>query len=95
MFFLAAPASVLIGLLLAYAAVHRIPHRLPPASVVLPTGVAGALLGTLITYGALAPGRVAYVLLGAAALSAAAVSLLLRPQHTGARRRPAARPPAA
>ncbi|MEU3556813.1 hypothetical protein [Streptomyces fragilis] len=94
MFFLAAPASVLIGLLLAYAAVHRLPHRLPPAGMVLPTGVAGALLGTLVTHAAIAPSRVAPLLLGAAALSAAALSLLLRPQHTGPRRSPA-RPPAA
>jgi hypothetical protein len=81
MFFLAAPASVLLGLLLAYAAVHRLPHRLPRAGMVLPTGAAGALLGALITHGALDPAQPAPLLLGAAALSAASLSLLLRPRR--------------
>jgi hypothetical protein len=49
--------------------------------MVLPTGAAGALLGALITHGALAPAQPAPLLLGAAALSAASLSLLLRPRR--------------
>ncbi|MET8574547.1 hypothetical protein [Streptomyces sp. NPDC005012] len=94
MFYLSASASVLLGLLLATAAVHRLPHRLPRAGVVLPTGAVGALAGALITQAALAPAEAAPLLLGAAALSAASVSLLLRTGRTP-RRGAAAGNPAA
>ncbi|MFC9063143.1 hypothetical protein ACFTXB_34725, partial [Streptomyces sp. NPDC057074] len=60
-------------------AVHRLPHRLPDRILVLPTGIAGALFGAFVTHTALGAGGLLLVLLGSAALSAASLSLLLRP----------------
>ncbi|WP_151479058.1 hypothetical protein [Streptomyces albicerus] len=77
--FLEALGSAILGLALAWAAVHRLPHRLPVRSLVLPTGIAGALFGAFLTHSALGAGNLLLVLLGAAAVSAASVSLLLRP----------------
>ncbi|MEU6147085.1 hypothetical protein ABZ848_42890 [Streptomyces sp. NPDC047081] len=71
--------SALLGLVLAWAAKRRFSHRLPARSLVLATGVAGALFGAFITHSALDPGYVVFILLGAAAVSAASLSLLLRP----------------
>ncbi|MGW7257082.1 hypothetical protein [Streptomyces sp. NPDC054834] len=76
---LEALGSALLGLALAWAAVHRLAHRLPARALVLGTGVAGALFGDFVTHSALGPGTVLPSLLGAAAVSAASLSLLLRP----------------
>ncbi|WP_367326152.1 hypothetical protein [Streptomyces sp. HUAS ZL42] len=77
--------SALLGLLLAWTAVHRLSHRLPARSLVLTTGVAGALIGAFVTHSALGPGNFLLILVGAAIVSAASLSLLLRP--TGRLRR--------
>jgi hypothetical protein len=71
--------SALLGLVLAWAAVHRLSHRLPVRSLVLATGVAGALFGAFVTESAFDPGNLVFTLVGAAVVSAASLSLLLRP----------------
>ncbi|MGW2640293.1 hypothetical protein [Streptomyces sp. NPDC001348] len=82
---LEALGSALIGLGLAWAAAHRLAHRLPARALVFGTGVAGALFGDFVTHSALGTGAVLPSLLGAAVVSAASLSLLLRP--TGRLRR--------
>ncbi|GAA5703118.1 hypothetical protein AQJ43_01505 [Streptomyces avermitilis] len=84
--FLEALGSAIIGLALAWAAVYRMPHRLPARSMVLSTGVAGALFGAFLTHSALGPGHVLVSLIGAAVVSAASLSLLLRPAERFRRR---------
>ncbi|MCG8964259.1 MULTISPECIES: hypothetical protein [Streptomyces] len=76
---LEALSASILGLALAWAAAHRLPHRLPDRVLVLPTGVAGALFGAFVTHTALGAGGLLLVLIGAAAVSAASLSLLLRP----------------
>ncbi|MFE6338746.1 hypothetical protein ACFVP3_20240 [Streptomyces sp. NPDC057806] len=76
---LEALSSAILGLALAWAAAHRLPHRLPARSLVLPTGVAGALFGAFVTHTALDLGNLLLILAGAAAVSTASLSLLLRP----------------
>jgi hypothetical protein len=79
-----ASVSALLGLLTAWAAVRAFPGRLPRPSLVVPTGVTGALTGDLITRAVLGAGHPAAVLLIALGVCAALLSLLL-----GERRRPA------
>jgi hypothetical protein len=76
---LEALSSAILGLALAWAAAHRLPHRLPARSLVLPTGVAGALFGAFITHTALDFGNLFVILLGSAVVSVASHSLLVRP----------------
>ncbi|MGC9544666.1 hypothetical protein [Streptomyces sp. UG1] len=76
---LEAISSAILGLALAWAAAHRLPHRLPARSLVLPTGVAGALFGAFITHTALDFGNLVVILIGSAVVSAASLSLLVRP----------------
>ncbi|MBC2900651.1 hypothetical protein [Streptomyces cupreus] len=76
---LEALSSAILGLALSWAAAHRLPHRLPARKLVLPTGMAGALFGAFVTHTALDPGNLFLILLGAATVSAASLSLLLRP----------------
>ncbi|MCT9081502.1 hypothetical protein [Streptomyces fulvoviolaceus] len=71
--------SALLGLVLAGAAVHRLSHRLPVRSLVLATGVAGALFGAFVTHSALGSGNILLNLIGATIVSVASLSLLLRP----------------
>jgi hypothetical protein len=71
--------SALLGLVLAGTAIHRLSDRLPTRSLVLATGVAGALFGAFVTHSALDPGNFLLILLGAAIVSAASLSLLVRP----------------
>ncbi|MGW3652416.1 hypothetical protein [Streptomyces sp. NPDC000878] len=78
--FLEALGSAILGLALAWAAAYRLPDRLPARPLVLSTGVAGALFGAFITHSALSAGHFLLILLGATAVSAASVSLLLRPK---------------
>jgi hypothetical protein len=85
---LEALSSAILGLALAWAAAHRLPHRLPARALVLSTGVAGALFGAFVTHSALDAGRLPVILLGAAVVSVASLSLLLRPSG-GLRRRSA------
>ncbi|MER5755591.1 hypothetical protein [Streptomyces sp. NPDC002088] len=76
---LEALGSAVLGVLLAWAANHRFSHRLPNRALVFATGVAGALFGDFVTHSALGPGSVLPSLLGAAVISTASLSLLLRP----------------
>ncbi|MCH0564084.1 MULTISPECIES: hypothetical protein [unclassified Streptomyces] len=76
---LEALGSVVIGLALAWAALHRLAHRLPTRLLVFATGVAGALFGDFVTHSALDPGSLVASLVGATIVSAASLSLLLRP----------------
>ncbi|MET9772842.1 hypothetical protein ABZ023_01085 [Streptomyces sp. NPDC006367] len=77
--FLEALSAAILGLALAWAAAHRLAHRLPARVLVLPTGAAGALFGAFVTHSALGAGGLLPDLLGAVAVSAASLSLLLRP----------------
>ncbi|MCW8097626.1 MULTISPECIES: hypothetical protein [Streptomyces] len=77
--FLEALGSAILGLALAWAAAHRLPHRLPVRRLVLPTGAAGGLFGAFLTHTALGAVGFLPVMLGAAAVAAASISLLLRP----------------
>ncbi|MET7684101.1 hypothetical protein [Streptomyces sp. NPDC005423] len=76
---LEAIGSAVLGLLLAWAATHRFAHRLPARTWVFSTGAAGALFGDFVTHSALGPGTALPSLLGAAVVSTASLSLLLRP----------------
>ncbi|WP_416982417.1 hypothetical protein [Streptomyces sp. T028] len=76
---LEALGSAVLGLALAWVALQRLSHRLPVRALVLATGIAGALFGDFVTHSALGPGTLLPSLIGAAVVSAASVSLLLRP----------------
>jgi hypothetical protein len=76
---LEALGSAVFGLILAWAAAHRLGHRLPNRPLVYATGVAGALFGDFVTHSALGPGTAVLSVLGAAVISVASLSLLLRP----------------
>lgn len=84
--FLEALGSAILGLALAWAALHLLPHRLPSRTLVLPTGVAGALFGAFVTHTALGVGHLLVILAGALTVSVAALSLLLRPAERFRRR---------
>ncbi|MEU6388703.1 hypothetical protein [Streptomyces sp. NPDC046939] len=84
---LEALGSALLGLALAWAVGLRMPHRLPSRALVLATGVIGALFGAFITHNALgAAGHALTTLVGALVLSAALLSLLIRPTRGRAHR---------
>ncbi|MER5598544.1 hypothetical protein [Streptomyces sp. NPDC002265] len=76
---LEALASAMLGVALAWAADRRFSHRLPNRAFVFATGLAGALFGDFITHSAVGPDSLLPSLLGAAVVSAASLSLLLRP----------------
>ncbi|MFI9647249.1 hypothetical protein ACIHAA_13265 [Streptomyces sp. NPDC052040] len=71
--------SAVLGLALAWVAAHRLPHRFPDRTLVLATGVAGALFGAFVTHSALGAVSLLVILMGALVVSAASLSLLLRP----------------
>ncbi|MEV5318451.1 hypothetical protein AB0K92_12485 [Streptomyces sp. NPDC052687] len=72
-------SSAILGLVLAWAYVHRLPHRLPARPLVLSTGAAGGLFGAFLARGALDTGGFLLTLIGAAVVAVASLSLLLRP----------------
>ncbi|WP_328768816.1 hypothetical protein [Streptomyces sp. NBC_00286] len=76
--FLEALGSVILGLAVAWLAMHRLSHRLPAGRLVLSTGAAGGLFGAFLTNSALS-GTLLLTLIGAATVATASVSLLLRP----------------
>jgi len=84
--FLEALGSAMLGLALAWAAAYRLPHRLPARNLVLSTGVAGGLFGAFLTHTALGSAHFLVIMLGAAAVAAALLSLLLRPAERFRRR---------
>jgi hypothetical protein len=84
--FLEALGSALLGAALAWAAAHRFAGRLPVRGAVLLTGALGAVFGALVTHGALGPGHFLATLVGAVAIAAVLLSLLLRPAARRLRR---------
>ncbi|MFC8506174.1 hypothetical protein ACFU3J_31880 [Streptomyces sp. NPDC057411] len=88
--FLEALGSALLGFALAWAALHRLPDRLPARGAVLVTGALGAVFGALVTHGALGPGHFLATLIGAVAVAAVLLSLLIRPASRRLRRSAAA-----
>ncbi|MFG2502490.1 hypothetical protein ACGFSB_30295 [Streptomyces sp. NPDC048441] len=86
---LEALGSALLGLALAWATAHRLPHRLPARNLVLSTGSAGAVIGSFVTHMALGAGHAPATIAGAVAVSAALLSLLIRPDRGRMRRRSA------
>ncbi|MGX1132963.1 hypothetical protein RKD49_005153 [Streptomyces glaucescens] len=72
-------SSALLGLVLAWVYAVRLPHRLPARPLVLSTGVAGGLFGAFLTRTAVDTAGFLLMLLGAAVVSVASLSLLLRP----------------
>ncbi|MYW67374.1 hypothetical protein GTY65_25385 [Streptomyces sp. SID8379] len=82
---LEALGSALLGLALAWAASHRLPHRLPSRTLVLPTGIAGALFGAFVTHTSLGSGHELATLGGSVVMAVALLSLLLRPTRGRAR----------
>ncbi|MFJ2934710.1 hypothetical protein ACIO8G_18305 [Streptomyces sp. NPDC087219] len=88
--FLEALGSALLGFALAWAAVHRLPDRLPVRVIVLATGALGGVFGALVTHGALGPGHFLATLIGAVAVAAVLLSLLIRPASRRRLRRSAA-----
>lgn len=78
--------SVLLGLTLAWAAARQLPDRLPARRVVFTTGPLGALFGAYVTHAALGPGHLLATLVGAAAIGAVLLSLLIRPSARRLRR---------
>ncbi|MFR9798459.1 hypothetical protein ACL02U_21555 [Streptomyces sp. MS06] len=76
---LEALGSAVLGFALAWTALRRLAGRLPARTLVLATGVAGALLGDFVTHSALGSGRLVLSLVGAAVIGTASLSLLLRP----------------
>ncbi|MFD7920213.1 hypothetical protein ACFV3R_13435 [Streptomyces sp. NPDC059740] len=78
---LEALASLGLGLLIALASTRWWAVRLPLRRLNLWTGPGAALLGAFVARSVLGPGHPAVVLLAAVAMAAAALSLLVRPQH--------------
>ncbi|MGW2557805.1 hypothetical protein ACWCXB_00890 [Streptomyces sp. NPDC001514] len=87
---LEALGSVLLGIVLSWAAVRRLPDRLPTPRVVYVTGTLGALFGAYLTHSALGPGYLLGTLLGALFVSGVTLSLLIRPTARRLRRSAAA-----
>ncbi|MEU4495107.1 hypothetical protein OG729_13755 [Streptomyces sp. NBC_00210] len=83
---LEALGSVLLGLALAWAAARHLPDRMPSRRVVFTTGPVGALFGAYVTHAALGPGHILAVLVGAVAIGAVVLSLLIRPSAHRLRR---------
>ncbi|MEV6651332.1 hypothetical protein [Streptomyces sp. NPDC051219] len=71
--------SALLGFALSWAAVRRLPDRLPASRLVLVTGPLGALFGAYLTHFALGSGHIAATLGGAVLVAAVVLSLLIRP----------------
>jgi hypothetical protein len=78
--------SVLLGLALSWAAARHLPDRLPSRRVVFTTGPVGALFGAYVTHAALGPGHILATLVGAVAIGAVLLSLLIRPSGSRLRR---------
>ncbi|MFD3519768.1 hypothetical protein [Streptomyces sp. NPDC058653] len=83
---LEALGAVLLGLGASWAALQRLPHRLPSRRLVLAAGALGSLFGAMLTHAALGPGHVVATLVGAVAVGAVLLSLLIRPASTVLRR---------
>lgn len=76
---LEALGAILLGLGASWGALQLLPHRLPSRRLVLAAGPLGALFGAVLTHAALGPGHTVATLIGAVAVGAVLLSLLLRP----------------
>ncbi|MFH9421520.1 hypothetical protein [Streptomyces sp. NPDC017529] len=76
---LEALGSLIVGLAIALAATRRLPDRFPARPLTLATGPVAALLGAFLAHSIMGPGHPVQILLAAAGLSAAMLSLLVRP----------------
>lgn len=90
MVILEALGSALLGIALSWAAVRRLPDRLPAPRVVYGTGTLGALFGAYLTHTALGSGHLLGTLLGALFVGGVTLSLLIRPEARRLRRSAAA-----
>ncbi|WP_309053091.1 hypothetical protein [Streptomyces sp.] len=84
--FLEALGSALLGFALAWVFAHRLADRLPARGIVLTAGPLGGVFGALVTHGALGPGHFLATLVGAVAVAAVLLSLLVRPSSRRLRR---------
>ncbi|MBB5936789.1 hypothetical protein [Streptomyces zagrosensis] len=75
---LEALGSVLIGLVVAFAALRWLPRRLPAAQLVLSTGPGAALFGALLGHSVLGAGHSTATLAAALIMAVALLSLLVR-----------------
>ncbi|MTE20880.1 hypothetical protein F0L17_17505 [Streptomyces sp. TRM43335] len=71
--------SALLGLVVAVVAAHRFPDRFRDRALVLATGPAAAFVGGMVTRVVLGPGHPLPTLAVAVPVSAALLSLLVRP----------------
>ncbi|MEE4421776.1 hypothetical protein [Streptomyces bugieae] len=78
--------AVAIGLAIAVFAMRRLPDHFPARGLTLATGPVAALLGALLTRSILGPGHPVQVMLAAVAVSAALLSVLVRPPRSRLRR---------
>ncbi|MFD8547522.1 hypothetical protein [Streptomyces sp. NPDC059649] len=78
--------AVAIGLAIAVVAMRRLPDRFPARGLTLATGPVAALLGALLTRSILGAGHPVQVMLAAVAVSAALLSVLVRPPRNRLRR---------
>ncbi|WP_330173737.1 hypothetical protein OG875_09275 [Streptomyces sp. NBC_01498] len=76
---LEALGAVLLGLGASWAALQRLPHRLPARRPVFAAGSLGSLFGALLTHAVLGPGHLVATLVGAVVVGTVLLSLLLRP----------------
>lgn len=72
--------SVVLGLALAWVALHSLPDRLPSRRAVLTTGALGALFGAFLMHSVLGPGHLVATLIGAVLIGGVTLSLLVRPR---------------
>ena len=75
--------AVIVGFIIALSAMRWLSDRFPARTLTLATGPAAALFGALLTRSILGPGYPAQVLVAAIAMSAALLSVLLRPGRRG------------
>ncbi|WP_299528464.1 hypothetical protein [uncultured Streptomyces sp.] len=72
--------SVVLGLALAWAALHTLPGRLPSGRTVYAAGALGTLFGVYLTRSTLGSGHLPVTLVCAVLVGAITLSLLIRPR---------------
>ncbi|MEU7181863.1 hypothetical protein ACWIG3_25175 [Streptomyces celluloflavus] len=78
--------AVIVGFVIALAAVHWLADRFPVRTLTLATGPVAALFGALVTRSILGPAHSVQVLFAALAMGVALLSVLIRPPHSRLRR---------
>ncbi|MFD5429528.1 hypothetical protein [Streptomyces sp. NPDC127084] len=82
--------SLLLGIVLSWAAVRWLSERLPAPRTVYGTGAVGALFGAYLTHSAIGSGHQLATLAGALLVAGVTLSLLVRPAGRRLRRGSAA-----